>query len=550
MTMIKQIFLLAGIFAVVLFRPGTDRVSITQTVPASVHAGGDFELEIEISKAGISGYGKAQTTLPNGFVATDYGTKGALLRQDDNVLKLIWMELPQTDLFTARCKVLLDPSIQPGDYTFVIRFSYLDGNEKRSVLGTPVHIKVLPPTSDMIAQLKAEEERSKPQIVKTELLDSVNKKLVGIGVSCSLSSERKSETEQVVNVKISKGELRGFGKVEVPVCDGIIATNLENEGGVFSFTGGKVKYVWTSMPDSPDLDLSFKLIRSPASKWISACSVDGEFSFLEKDESKKCRMNSVNLNYVPDDVYARMESARKEEKALAKTETEQKPADVIVVPDSNLVTEIAKTATPESTGTAAASKVQENINKEKNDEEARAQNVVQPAQAEVSVGIEQKVTAVQDSANVKQSVAVEVKKEAESPFQTVENKVQEQVAKSESKISEPIMDVKKEEVVEKASTDKVKSSVSFKVQVCATHRDITAVSIQSFYKLQEEVFQEMHEGWFKFTVGGFSQYSEARTKRESLGSYNLPGPFVTAYNAGVRITVQEALMITRQTWVK
>jgi hypothetical protein len=68
--------------------------------------------------------------------------------------------------------------------------------------------------------------------------------------------------------------------------------------------------------------------------------------------------------------------------------------------------------------------------------------------------------------------------------------------------------------------------------------------------LQDEVMQEMHEGWFKFTVGGFSDYSEARNKREELTPFNLPGPFVTAYNAGTRITVQEALMITRQTWVK
>jgi hypothetical protein len=60
----------------------------------------------------------------------------------------------------------------------------------------------------------------------------------------------------------------------------------------------------------------------------------------------------------------------------------------------------------------------------------------------------------------------------------------------------------------------------------------------------------MHDGWFKFTVGGWGTYADARSKRDELAPYNLPGPFVTAYNSGTRITVQEALMITKQSWVK
>jgi hypothetical protein len=90
----------------------------------------------------------------------------------------------------------------------------------------------------------------------------------------------------------------------------------------------------------------------------------------------------------------------------------------------------------------------------------------------------------------------------------------------------------------------------FKVQVCATHRTVDATYVKTNYKLADEVMQEMHEGWFKFTVGGYGQYVEARNKREALAPFNLPGPFVTAYNNGNRITVQEALMISKQQWVK
>ena len=61
---------------------------------------------------------------------------------------------------------------------------------------------------------------------------------------------------------------------------------------------------------------------------------------------------------------------------------------------------------------------------------------------------------------------------------------------------------------------------------------------------------DMHEGWHKFTVGQFNRYKEARNHRENVRSNNkIVGPFVTAYNQGTRITVQEALMITKQQWV-
>jgi len=60
----------------------------------------------------------------------------------------------------------------------------------------------------------------------------------------------------------------------------------------------------------------------------------------------------------------------------------------------------------------------------------------------------------------------------------------------------------------------------------------------------------MHDGWHKFTVGAFDVYGDARNHREDVkGENKITGPFVTAYNTGNRITVQEALMISKQQWV-
>ncbi len=95
------------------------------------------------------------------------------------------------------------------------------------------------------------------------------------------------------------------------------------------------------------------------------------------------------------------------------------------------------------------------------------------------------------------------------------------------------------------------SGVSFRVQICATHKIVEPSYFKESYKINEEIYAEMHEGWHKFTLNNVSTYKLARDKREELKqNQQIQGPFVTAYNSGTRITVQEALMISNQKWVR
>ena len=53
-------------------------------------------------------------------------------------------------------------------------------------------------------------------------------------------------------------------------------------------------------------------------------------------------------------------------------------------------------------------------------------------------------------------------------------------------------------------------------------------------------------------TGRYGNYKEARDQRQAFvqAGHNFPGPFVTAYNNGDRITVQEALLISNQKWIQ
>ncbi|HPJ51731.1 MAG TPA: hypothetical protein PLF80_02245, partial [Flavobacteriales bacterium] len=95
------------------------------------------------------------------------------------------------------------------------------------------------------------------------------------------------------------------------------------------------------------------------------------------------------------------------------------------------------------------------------------------------------------------------------------------------------------------------SGVNFKVQITAAHREVGADYFRERHRYSGDFGIERHEGWIKYVTGKFPDYRAARDQREAFvrAGHRFPGPFVTAYDQGRRITVQEALMISNQQWV-
>ncbi len=92
------------------------------------------------------------------------------------------------------------------------------------------------------------------------------------------------------------------------------------------------------------------------------------------------------------------------------------------------------------------------------------------------------------------------------------------------------------------------TGITFKVQITAAHREVGKPYFEERHHYSGDFSIERHEGWIKYVTGLFDRYKAARDQRQAFvdANYNFPGPFVTAYNNGERITVQEALMIAGQ----
>lgn len=96
------------------------------------------------------------------------------------------------------------------------------------------------------------------------------------------------------------------------------------------------------------------------------------------------------------------------------------------------------------------------------------------------------------------------------------------------------------------------TGVTYKVQIMAAHREVGSAYFDRQFHYGGDFSIERHEGWIKYVTGRHADYRSARDQREGFVSagHNFRGPFVTAYNNGARITVQEALMISQQKWVQ
>jgi len=307
-----------------------------------------------------------------------------------------------------------------------------------------------------------------------------------------------------VTIQIQKENIGGFAKIQDYVPLGANASIIKNQDAVFSVVENKVKFVWMNLPEGNQVEIAYKLTASNTNQKELQDAISGEFSFIHDGETQKLEIGSLQTN--------------KEALALNTKTNEPK----------------------------------ENIKSEEKDETQK--------QVQQTIEIEEKEnsTAKPIDTNTKNTAQTQEKSTNGNPVKAVENQTKEEtlVDNSPKKQKEEIITAKTQNIpaTTKSTTSALttaQSGVFYRVQILAGKNNVQKTYMQQNHNYSGDFVLENHEGWFKYTTGSFNEYKDARNGREDIrNAYNFPGPFVVAYNGSERITVQEALMISQQKWMK
>ena len=83
------------------------------------------------------------------------------------------------------------------------------------------------------------------------------------------------------------------------------------------------------------------------------------------------------------------------------------------------------------------------------------------------------------------------------------------------------------------------SKKSYSVQVMATRDgNVSPVAIREMYDIDLDVYQEFADGWFRYIVGNFMNYSQASKLRNKLRLQGLREAFIVGYRDGKRVPIE------------
>lgn len=338
----------------------------------------------------------------------------------------------------------------------------------------------------------------------------------------------------------------GFARFQIQFPDGIEIVPLESEGASFTFQDGKAKFIWMELPPQRTLELHLTV---SANENFQGGVITQWFSFIE-DGSRK----DVEFEPHPLALEASAPPAG-ENLATNAPITSDKP------PQRSVQTSAVVARRTWSSTKATSGTMEIEIT---GFESGQFLKISETLGDLVAIPLDDGVAHIRDQFDgqlvyiwhtapevpklkVTYEVAASSPQSIQGTVSTIVNGEALELLIPPAEIIAPPSDPSSDLPPSEPSL----ADIAFRVQVLATHQHLSGMQVQRAYAYPGEIRREQHEGWNKYTTGYFTAYRAARDKRVELRKDHLfPGPFVTAYSGKRRITVQEALLISQQNWIR
>ncbi|MDZ4663923.1 MAG: hypothetical protein SGJ15_03525 [Bacteroidota bacterium] len=368
----------AFLFFIISLFSGADGISITSNLPTSMQPGQEVEIEVKITKGGLGGFAKFQLEIPEGFTATEVDSKGANYSFATGLAKWVWPALPTESDVVIKFKLKADASMS-GAKSVSGKFSYVENNAKQVVEMPPVEIMIggdgavatentSTPTNTTSSSTPTVATTtptisSTPTIATTPTVASTpTTEVANTTPTTSLNDEpganvtvlrnikpTSNPDEHLIELKISKGSIKGFAKFSDDLPNGYTAKSVGTSESSFSVADGKVKFVWVTLPSQEEITISYLL----SGRSVSMVELTGEFSYLANDQSKKFIMQKVTIPNTPSAEIAQTPTS-------TPTMTETPTNTVVTTPTNTEVAVTTNTVTPTETPTNTGNNNTEN----------------------------------------------------------------------------------------------------------------------------------------------------------------------------------------------
>lgn len=313
--MIKPLIILFNTVSVFLFSFffGDTPVTVTGTFPKSAKIATEFVSEIKINKGNVGGFAKLQLEVPQGFTVKELESKGGNFSFATNIAKIIWTSTPSDAEFTVKFTISADASAA-GSKVITSKFSFVNNNNKEVVEMTPAEIMIGDAPAETPVASSTQPETVTPVATTTtsETTPITSTPTVAASfdnhaepnsdITCSrVITNGPSANSYNIEVRIKKGNIKGFAKFQEVLPAGYTAKGDKTNGSSFSVSDGKLKFVWVSLPTDNELVVSYILEKTDANA-ADAKLDNGEFSYLENDQSKKVKLSTdvVSTKTTPD----------------------------------------------------------------------------------------------------------------------------------------------------------------------------------------------------------------------------------------------------------
>jgi hypothetical protein len=505
-----------------------DDLDIITGFPNKVTAGETFNAEITIFKGSLRKFGKLELILPPGFTVEVTDPKAADFNFIGNRATFLWSYLPAEEEFTVSFKVTTSSAVS-GRKVIKSNFYYVENNLKEVLEIDPVEIKVknegIPAQDDAVPISK----KSKAPTLKDSTVIDTSKTAIAKAADVSIpkvpepsinvtNANTQQNTEAISAIRsviesatkgeykvvhtLNKSDLSGFGKIEDFIPEGYAAANDKGAGSSCTFNNNKVRYVWVALPKDKNIEVSYFLKKTgmPTTHDIS-----GTFDYLKNNETQSINIGTSQIPHTEDNIAADQTRSNNIEPIVKKEKA--KPTDGALTGYK-----------PNAKKTPIPSKKPPTLN---------TQTVENPNE----------IATINDEFTTNSATPVDTTSVVKS-------------GESATPITNATKPTEIKNSNQPATASKSNVEVNFSVQVAALQKQKEVSSIQRYLALSGKLQIEFHDGYSKYMSGKFDEYIKAKTHRDKIRNNGKRRAFVTAYNTGKRITVQEGLMIANQQWYK